>query len=346
MNIQLHGLKKTNDGHLELLNVQTGNLNLKRSLLATTHHPYQFSLVLMLSIFVFLMSSHVYAQHMGSRQYYIQGVAATGINDLCGLPLFTLQVPDGFPATTHATLLGEYNPDGELPFPLSPTNCDDDIIVATTTDLAFLARTGMPDIDTRLKNIPLREVPVTSGSDGSRSMIPTLDSVPGNALPVTKSNPNDVITLGNWLKAGGNMRIKCRADGSAKVNFKFHNLIPYGVYSVWGIWNTTPPNAPQARIVPIPLGGIPNAMVPDGRGRAKFSRELASCPKDVTPNGSILLFVDLAYHSDSNLTGAFPQIAGAPANFKDKDGTEFSSPLVPGAVTHDHVLFLISGERL
>lgn len=87
-------------------------------------------------------------------------------------------------------------------------------------------------------------------------------------------------------------------------------------------------------------------MVPNARGVASFTRKLASCPKDETADGSIMLFVDLAYHSDSNLAGAFPQIVGTPTKFKTTDGTEFSSPLVPGAVAHDHVLFLISGEKL
>lgn len=59
-----------------------------------------------------------------------------------------------------------------------------------------------------------------------------------------------------------------------------------------------------------------------------------------------MLFIDMAYHSDSNLSGAFPQIGAAPTKFKMVDGTEFSSALVPGAVTHDHVLFLISGEKM
>ncbi len=295
---------------------------------------------------VLLLPTVTFATHDGSRQFFDRGVAVTGINDLCGSPVFNLPVPEGLPPTIRATMLGEYNPEGELPIPLSPTNCNDDIVVTTYTDLNFLTRTGQPDIDSRLKNIPLREVPVISKPDGSRSVVPTLDSVLGNALPSTKSNPNDTITLGNWLNAGGRMYLRCKTDGTAKVKLRFKNLIPNGVYSVWGIWNTTPPGASKARLFPVPLGGIPNVVIPDSRGRATFSRELASCPKDVTENGSIMLFIDLAYHSDSNLSGAFPQIGAAPTKFKMVDGTEFSSPLVPGAVTHDHVLFLISGEKL
>lgn len=148
------------------------------------------------------------------------------------------------------------------------------------------------------------------------------------------------------MNAKGWMHIRCKSDGSAKVNLRFENLIPNGVYSLWAFWNTTPPGASQAKTVPLPFGGIPNVMIPDGRGMASFKRELASCPKDVSTDGSIMLFIDLAYHSDSNLSGTFPQIGATPTKFITKDGTEFSSVLVPGAVAHDHVLFLISGEEL
>lgn len=302
--------------------------------------------ILLANIAALCLSTATFADYDSSRQYVVRGIAATGINDLCGAPVFSLPVPQGMPPTVHATSLGEYDPAGDLPFALSPTNCDDDIVVTTYTDANFLARAGLPDIDQRLKNIPLRKVPVISNPDGSRSVVPVLGSVPGNALPPTKSNPNDTITLGDWLSARGWMHFRCEADGTAKVKMRFRNLVPNGVYTLWGIWNTTRPGATNAGIVPVPLGGIPNVMTPDSRGRASFDRELASCPKDVTADGSIMMFVDLAYHSDSDLSGAFPQIGAAPTKFKTADGTEFSSPLVPGAVTHDHVLFLISGEKL
>jgi hypothetical protein len=302
--------------------------------------------VILVNIVVLLLSTTAFANNEGSRHFYERGIAATGLNDLCGEAVFNLPLPEGIPSTIHATALGEYNPGEALPIPISPTNCDGDIVITTDTDPDFIARTGMPDIDVRLKNIPLREVPVVSDPDGSRRPVPSLGSVQGNALPPTKSNPNSTITLGDWLNARGRMHLHCKADGTAKIKLKFRNLIANGVYSLWRLWNTTPPGASKPRLFPVPLGGIPNVIVPDSKGRATFVRELAACPKDVTADDSIMLFIDLAYHSDSNLSGAFPQIIAAPTKFKTSDGTEFSSPLVPGAVTHDHILFLISGEKL
>jgi len=279
------------------------------------------------------------------RHFHADGRVATGVNDLCGVPLFNLDVPAGFIPTFHIRALAEYDPNGEVPIPLTPINCDDDIVLSNYTELGFLNAVGLPDINPRLKNTPLRDMPVISSANGTRSALPSIDNVPGNAFPPTKSSPNEPITLGNWMKASGEMDLTCRADGTAKIKLKYKNLIANGIYSVWALWNTTPPGAPGGRIVPLPLGGIPNIIVPDAKGKVTFVRELASCPKDVTADGSFMMFIDVAYHSDSNISGAFPQIIG-PSMFKTADGELFSSPLVIGAVTHDHVLILISGEEL
>jgi hypothetical protein len=291
------------------------------------------------------MSMTASANHDNSRYFYAFGHAATGINDFCGQPIFSLDVPAGFNPLFHASVVGEHDPIGPLPIPLSPTNCDEDIVLATYTDANFLNAVGLPDIDDRIKNIPLKQVPVINNPTGSRGQLPALGNVPGNAFPPTKSDPNETITLGDWLEAFGQMKLVCREDGTAKIKLKLRNLIPNGVYSVWGLWNTVPPGVSGGRIVPLPLGGVPNAIVPNRWGRVNFSRELASCPKDVTPDGSIMMFIDVAFHSDNNLSGIFPQIVGTPTAF-NLNGETFSSPLVPGAVTHDHVLFLISGEEL
>ncbi len=142
------------------------------------------------------------------------------------------------------------------------------------------------------------------------------------------------------------MSIWCRADGTAKVRLNFRNLIPNGVYTVWALWNTTPSGASDSAVVPLPFGGFPNILVPNKAGRASFVRELASCPKDITLDGSQIMSVETVYHSDGNASGIFPELGNAPIVVTTPDGTEFSSKLVPGAVAHDQLNFLISGERL
>ncbi len=290
-----------------------------------------------------LVPMAVYADHDRARHSVIDGKPVTGINEFCGSPVFSLPLPAPLPPTLRATNLGEYNPGGALPFPLSSTNCRDDIIVTTTTDLDFLAAAGIPDVNPGLKNIPLRQNFVITGQDGSRSMLPSLSQVPGNALPPTISNPNSPITLGKWLNAKGRINIACKANGKATVEATFRNLIPNGVYSMWGVWTTTPPGPP---IVPVPLGGLPNALIPDRHGDASFFRELASCPMDVTKDGSLLMFITLAYHSDSDLNGANPELGAVPTTFNPLVGNSFTSTLVPGVATHDAMEFPVNVEAI
>lgn len=282
------------------------------------------------------------ADDAGTRTFHIKGIAITGANDVCGEPQWLLPAP--LQPTLHGTFVGEYNPapDAVDALPLTPTNCDDDILVATTVDQVFNAAVGVPDADPRIKNIPLREVPIIVAPDGLRSAVPPLGAVPPNPFPPTKSNPNDPITLGAFLSARGHMTIKCKADGSASVKISFRNLIPNGVYSMWAAWKTTPPGAPGPTLVPLPLGGVPNALVPDKHGRATFKRDLDLCPMDPAPDGSQLLFADLAYHSDSNLYGAVPEMPFNTVEFRAPDGTIFSSALTTGPVTHDQVGFPIT----
>lgn len=285
------------------------------------------------------------ADDTGTRTFHIEGIATTGPNDVCGEPQWLLPAP--LPPDLHGTFVGEYNPapDAVDALPLTPTNCDDTILLASTVDQAFNATMGWPDADPRIKNIPLWEAPIIVGPDGLRSAVPPLGILPPNPFPPTKSNPNDPLTLGTWLRARGNMTIKCKADGSASVKIRFQNLIPNGVYSMWAAWKTIPPGASIPTLVPLPLGGVPNALVPDPYGRATFERDLAICPMDPTPDGSQMLFADLAWHSDGNLYGGVPEMPLNTVEFSAPDGTIFSSPLTTGPVTHDQVGFPITVSK-
>lgn len=277
--------------------------------------------------------------------FRIQGVGSTGFNERCGEPLVRLPPPT--PPDFHTAFVGEFDPTpgAVAAIPLTPTNCDKDILLATTTDPVFLGATGLPDADPRIKNIPLRDVFVIATPDGVRASIPRLGALPPNPFPRVKSEPNDPITLGTWLKARGRMTINCRKDGSARVRANFVNLIPNGVYTMWGIWNTTPPGAPGPTLVPIPLGGVPNALVPDEDGDATFRRKLALCPMDPTPDGSHLTIATLVYHSDSNVYGAVPDLATGNVEFRAPDGSTFTSNLPPGTGGHNQMQFLITVSR-
>src|SRR5262249_12115720 len=88
---------------------------------------------------VLLCLTSVNAQaQAGTRTFAIQGIPATGLNDLCGEPLFTLPLPPPLD-TAHFTFVGAFDPtpDAREAMPLSPANCSDDIILATTIDPTF-----------------------------------------------------------------------------------------------------------------------------------------------------------------------------------------------------------------
>lgn len=277
--------------------------------------------------------------------FRIQGVGSTGVNERCGEPLFSLPPP--FPPDFHGAFVGEFDPTpgAVAAIPLTPTNCDDDILLATSTDPVFLGGAGLPDADPRIKNIPLRDALVIATPDGVRTSIPPLGALPPNPIPPVKSEPNDPITLGTWLNARGRMTITCKEDGSARVRARFEELIPNGLYTMWGLWKTTPPGAPGPTLVPIPLGGVPNALVPNQDGNATFRRKLALCPMDLAPDGSQLMIATLAYHSDGNLYGGVPELAVGEVEFRAPDGSTFTSNLAPGTVDHDQMEFPITVSR-
>ncbi len=281
-------------------------------------------------------------QGRGSRTAHIRGIAVTGPNDLCGEPIWFMPAP--IPTTLHGTSVGEFDPSpGAVnALPLSPANCGGDVLLATHTDPAFLAAIGFPDSDPRIRNIPLRQVPVTVTPNALRTTIPPLGALPPNPFPPTKSNPNDAITLGMWLSAGGEMTINCRASGSASLEAQFERLVPNGIYSMWAVWKTTPPGAPGPGLIPLPLGGVPNVFVANKQGRGNFERELSLCPMDLTPDGSQFLFVSLAYHSDGQLYGAVPELPAGSVGFFATDGGIFTSNLPAGLVNHDQVEFAIT----
>ena len=280
------------------------------------------------------------------RTWNIEGIAVTGPNDVCGEPQWVIPAP--FPPDAHFTLSGEFDPspDATDAIPFSPETCDDDALLATHTSPGLNALGGFPDADPRLKNIPLRQVPITATLDGVGMMLPGMNDVPPNPFPPTKSEPNDPITLGDWLCANGEMKVECYGDGTAKIKAKFRQLIPNGVYSFVATWLTTPPGAAEPTFVPLPFGGIPNSVVANRKGNARMVRELNYCPMDPSPDGSIIMFLDLGYHTDGSTDGVFPQIVNEKGTFVGPDGELFESPKPPGIFAMPQLGFPINvGSR-
>jgi hypothetical protein len=88
-----------------------------------------------------LLPLTVNAEYDRSRHSVIYGKTANGIHKFCGLPVFSLPLPSPLRIAFRSTNLGHYKPGGALP----AKNCNDVIIVITTTDLNFLAAEGVPE---------------------------------------------------------------------------------------------------------------------------------------------------------------------------------------------------------
>jgi len=292
--------------------------------------------------------------HGHDRLLTFTGVAVTGINDLCGKPIWTFDYPAPLAPDFRTPNFGQFDPrpGATDSIPLTAANCKPDTIVATVVDPVFAAyiNVGPNDVDPRLKNLPIRAVPEPVFFAGVRATVPPLEAIDPATSPAARfrSKPSFPITLGDWLRARAELTIRCTDEGPATASATFRNLVPNGLYTVWGSWSTVAlPGAPRA-VVPIPFGGAPNSLVADHQGNATFQREFAACPLDPVPDavGSKMLFVALVYHSDAVLFGASPGPFQARLQFQADDGSTYESFAIPGVIIHDQLIFATAGTKI
>ncbi len=253
----------------------------------------------------------------------IKGTAMTGTNRLYGEPMTDFGPPLG---TAGFYNIGVYDPHGDTPL-LVQRDTPDDAVLATAVDPNFLAMAGLPMslIDPTLENLPLQDVAVNISADGEQRVSPpstlSVDPLqPNQALPVP------AVTLERWLQADGGARISC-GDDANRVSIRAEGLIPNRVYTVWGIFQSA-----AGGMVAVPLGGVPNVIATDERGKGSFRRHLGFCPFELTDEGSRLLLIDVVYHSDHQIYGFVPDLA--------------LRSFITGTVTHTQLEFRVSGQPL
>jgi hypothetical protein len=281
------------------------------------------------------------------RVYTFRATPVTGINELCGKPVWTFDYPAPFPSDFHTPTFGAYDPrpGATESIPLTAANCKPDTLAATIVDPLFAAylNVGPHDIDPRLLNLPLRDVPEPIEYQSVRAPLPSLAAINPATSTVArfKSEPSFPITLREWFKARGHLTIHCTNKGHATAAATFTHLVPNGLYSVWGSWTTPPAPGAPAAVVPIPFGGAPNTLIADHEGSATFQRDFAACPLDTVPDAahSKLHFVALVYHSDGVLYGASPGPFQDHLHFQAKDGSLYDSFAIPGILIQDHLIF-------
>jgi hypothetical protein len=249
----------------------------------------------------------------------IDGVAATGPNRRLGTPIWNLGPPFG---AAGFTFVYGHNPNGGAPLALNPSS-PADTLLATGIDPNFAAAFGIdPAAFADLVNVPFRQVAIITGPGSTRAQVPPHGAPDLPPFAASRSLPNNPITLGQWLEAGGRARIRCFGDHTT-IAISLRNVIPNGVYTVWGIFDVPNPNpnGPPRTLLPTALGGVPNVVVADGHGRASFTRELGFCPL----TEQALKFIDISYHSDGATYGGTP-----------------SASFPGGTVSHTHVAFPVN----
>ncbi len=283
--------------------------NLSRCLLALT-----------VTTSCFLSSAAV---HASEQVKVLKGQAVTGVNRVVGVPTTDYGEPLGAFGFYNMAV---YNPNGDKPILLT-SETPDDAVLATVVDPAFLIAAGLPLglIDESLNNIPLLDVGINVSPDGeTRATLPSTLSV--DPLEPSQAEPMDQVTLKDWLSAKGKARISCTDEGNS-ISIKARHLLPNRLYTIWGVFETA-----DGRFNAVTIGGTPNAVSTDKKGRAKFERELGFCPFERTESGARLLAIDVVYHSDHQVYGTVPSFT--------------AKSFITGTVTHSHLEFTVAGEPI
>ncbi len=285
---------------------------------------------LTLSILSIILVGVVSAEANERRSKIIKGAVGTGPNRILGVPARDYGTILGVPLGVQGFMeLGVFNPDGYQSLPLT-RDTDRSAVLSTFVDPAFVEFFGIDpeSIDPSLINVPLHKVKtLVRGDNITRESLPSiLDSDP---FSQSIAEPNEPITLGDWMSARGIALLQCFGQDNGRVRLIMKKLIPNRLYTVWGAFVS-------AELGPInqPLGGAPSAFVTDSRGNASFMRDLNFCPLDVVESATAqMAWIMVILHSDHMAYGA---VAG-PEGF----GGQF-----PGTMLHVQMEFHLLGESV
>ena len=262
---------------------------------------------------------------LGDDSVTIKAESATGWNRYLGQVRYEWDFLPGELDIAGASTVGIYNPDGDESIPLTP-DTPMDAVLATIVD-PFLnvtfpgALVAFPPNPDGL-NVPLRDVgtwtsglinhlnadSVTPLVDNSRVTLP-FQSI-ADVATQAQADPSspDPITLGDWLKASGKMKLRSKEDGKTHLRIEVKDLIPNRAYTVWAMWHRA-----NGSIFPQPFGGTPNAFITDMKGNAMMERELNFSPLEAAQEGiegNRLLSIITHLHSDHILYGGVPTPTG------------------------------------
>lgn len=258
----------------------------------------------------------------------IRGYAVTGSNVVMGKPLFSWGPPYGPFTLTH---LGIYNPAGPNPLPINE-NTSPSAVLATYVDPNVLLVGGAKPEDVRPEwiNVPLRKIPVNTDFAFvvKRPLLGALSTPP---LVPSQVESAGEITLSQWLKARGVVKITCRGD-QATVNLALRDFLPNREYTVWATLGL-PSDGTAQTFFPIPLGGTPNILITNKNGDADFRRVIRACPLVPDTTNRPLLTINVQFHGNHQSYGGVPEPA-------------FIHGWWPGVVTFTQMQFPVNVELL
>ena len=113
-------------------------------------------------------------------------------------------------------------------------------------------------------------------------------------------------TLGEWFAAEGSATYSCE-DGEGRLDARFANLVPNGLYTMWHDFAVWPPTDPFPGFYDLPFGardGSENAFRAEADGSAAFEAVIKPCLQ--LSGEQLISELAIAYHSDDQTHGATP----------------------------------------
>lgn len=292
------------------------------------------------------------AQDEDVRQFIEEGVASTGLNRLLGEPIWRYPNLEQFipifgdeVVFAGFKLAGAFDPavgeGGGNALPLTPTTPGDTLLASFLDEFGLmLVGVNSANVPNEVLNIPVDDVAVLTDEAGVvRERIPCATET-SDVIVRTRAAPcSEPVTLERWLRATGMMRSKCLADGTAEVDIVMRHLLPKRMYSIWYATENFAAG-PQFFITAIPFGGVPNTVVTDRDGSARFERTLGYCPHDQAQAMGIAVVL----RANGQNYGGVP----VPLLNQESPDTAFEGYLgqVPGTVVHQQLSFNINGVRV
>lgn len=272
--------------------------------------------------------------HRGAyRSKIIRSIVATGLNDSVGNVPFDLGPPFG---TFNFAMVGVYNPGATKPLPVTP-DTPDSALLTTIAHPNFLTLAGKTeaDIPPGAENIPLRDVPInvdfaSIATVGPGRHIPLKGVLSGGPIDVAQAEPANPITLGQWKKGRGILKIVCQSTQRSTFKMAVKHLLPHRMYGVGatmgGIFSLP---VEQWRLAPFTIGGVPHVFITDEHGNGSIERNINFCPLDPPSMERPMLVMNLLHYSRHQNYGAVPEPV-------------FVNGLWLGMVTHNALQFPVN----